>query len=186
MPVGQLFFGGIPGPWPGSSLVLGQDLTPIVLTISPNSGRNPGGTLVTITGFNFRYNNDGTSPTVLIGGVAATGVVVVNSTTITATTGAASVAGLVDVKVTIQGLTGTLKGAFTYYSGKIQSISPLYGNIVGGTPVTIKGFNFIAGCQITFGGIAATKVVFIDSNTYTCVTPAHAFGFVDVQIIEPA
>ena len=76
---------------------------------SPNSGSTAGGTAVTITGTNFAAG-----ATVTFGGTAATNVVVVNSTTITATTPAGS-AGAVTVTVTkVGGQSGSLTNGFTY------------------------------------------------------------------------
>jgi len=57
---------------------------PTVSNVSPNRGPDAGGTSVTVTGTNLTG-----ATAVTIGGVAATSVVVVNSTTITATTPAA-------------------------------------------------------------------------------------------------
>ena len=54
---------------------------PTVSSVSPNSGSTAGGTAVTITGTNYAAG-----ATVTFGSTAATNVVVVNSTTITATT----------------------------------------------------------------------------------------------------
>ena len=54
---------------------------PTVSSVSPNSGSTVGGTAVTITGTNFAAG-----ATVTFGSAAATGVTVVNGTTITATT----------------------------------------------------------------------------------------------------
>ncbi len=85
---------------------------PTVTAINPNSGTTAGGTPVTITGTNFQAG-----AAVSIGGVAATGVTVVNSTTITATTGAHA-AGVVDVVVTNpDAQSGTLPAGFTYSTG---------------------------------------------------------------------
>ena len=67
---------------------------PTMSSVSPSIGPVTGGTAVTITGTNFAAG-----ATVMFGSVAATNVVVVNSTTITATTPAAS-AGVVPVTVT--------------------------------------------------------------------------------------
>ena len=64
--------------------------------MTPNSGSTAGGTAVTITGTNFAAG-----ATVTFGSTAATNVVVVNSTTITATTPAGS-AGAVTVTVTAE------------------------------------------------------------------------------------
>ena len=63
-------------------------------SVSPNNGSTTGGTAVTITGTNFAAG-----ATVTFGGTAATNVVVVNSTTITATT-PLHAAGAVTVTVT--------------------------------------------------------------------------------------
>ena len=67
---------------------------PFVNSMSPNNGPIAGGTSVTITGVDFA-----TGATVTFGGGSATNVVVVNATTITATTPAGS-AGAVAVTVT--------------------------------------------------------------------------------------
>ena len=81
---------------------------PTVSSVSPNSGSTSGGTAVTITGTNFAAG-----ATVTFGGAAATNVVVVNSTTITATTPAGS-AGAVTVTVKVSGQSGSLTNGFTY------------------------------------------------------------------------
>ena len=67
---------------------------PTVSSVSPNTGPIAGGTAVTITGTNFAAG-----ATVTFGGTAATNVVVVSGTQITATTPAGS-AGAVTVTVT--------------------------------------------------------------------------------------
>jgi acid phosphatase len=82
---------------------------PTVSTVSPTSGPTAGGTQITITGTNFAAG-----ATVSVGGTAATGVVVSNSTTITADT-PAHAAGTVDVVVTnATGESGAKTNAFTY------------------------------------------------------------------------
>jgi hypothetical protein len=60
---------------------------PIVIDIAPKRGRGAGGTLITITGRGFEEFEAGEA-TVVIDGVAATDVTVVDDQTITATTGA--------------------------------------------------------------------------------------------------
>jgi hypothetical protein len=83
---------------------------PVVASISPNAGPAAGGTAVTISGSGFAAG-----ATVTLGGTAATGVVVVNASTITATT-AAHVDAVVDVIVK-NGTQGyTLLAAYTYGS----------------------------------------------------------------------
>ena len=80
--------------------------------VSPVSGPAAGGTAVTLTGTNFAAG-----ATVTVGGAAATSVVVVSSTRITAVTPAGT-AGARDVRVTLSGgQAATLTGGFTYTAG---------------------------------------------------------------------
>ena len=114
---------------------------------------------MTITGTNFAAG-----ATVTFGGTAATNVVVVNSTTITATTPAGS-AGAVTVTVTVSGQSGSLTNGFTYVvAPTVSSVSPNSGPTAGGTAVTITGTNFAAGATVKFGGTAATNVVVVNSD----------------------
>ena len=84
---------------------------PSVSTITPNSGTTAGGTSVTIGGSGFV-----SGATVTIGGTAATSVVVVNGSTITATT-PAHAAGTVNVVVqNPDAQSGTLTNGYTYTS----------------------------------------------------------------------
>ena len=87
-------------------------LAPVVAAVNPNFGPLAGGTSVTVTGNYFQAG-----ATISIGGAAATSVVVVNATTITART-PAHAAGPTDVTVTNPDAQfGTLPGSFTYNSG---------------------------------------------------------------------
>ena len=132
----------------------GGPSVPTVSSVSPNSGALAGGTSVTITGTNFA-----TGATVTFGTAAATNVVVVNSTTITATTPAGS-AGPVAVTVTVSGQSGSLGNGFTYLAPPtVTSVSPNTGSTGGGTAVTITGANFASGATVTFGSTPATNVV---------------------------
>ncbi len=82
---------------------------PTVTGIAPGGGPTNGGTAVTISGTGFQA-----FATVTIGGVKATGVTIVSSTTITATTGLHT-AGAVNVVVqNPDSQTGTLASAYTY------------------------------------------------------------------------
>lgn len=66
----------------------------------------------------------------------------------------------------------------------VTSITPNAGTIAGGTAVTItgRGFNLPA-TGVTFGGVAATDVVIVSDTQITAVTPAHASGAVDVEVL---
>jgi hypothetical protein len=150
--------------------------------IVPAAGSSNGGTAVTISGTGFRspasvaFSNLGT-------GGAATSVVVVNSSTITAVA-PPHAAGLADVVVmNPDQQTGTLRGGYTYLPAPtVSSISPNGGPPAGGTAVTIAGTNFVAPATVTIGGTAATGVAVTSPTTITATTPAHAAGIVDVAV----
>ncbi len=154
-------------------------VTPTVSSVSPNNGPAAGGTSVTITGTNFAAG-----ATVTFGSTAATNVVVVNSTTITATVPAGSAGAVtVTVTVTVNGLSGSLTNGFTYVvPPTVSSGSPSTGSTAGGTAVTITGTNFVSGATVTFGGAAATNVVVVNSTTITATTPAGSAGAVTVTV----
>src|SRR5262249_59227258 len=100
---------------------------PTVTAISPNHGTTLGGTSVTITGTNFTGATG-----VTIGGTAASFVIVISSTSITATT-AAHAAGTVDVVVTTPAGSGTGTGLFTYFvMPAVTSVLPHSGTIARG------------------------------------------------------
>jgi hypothetical protein len=159
----------------------GGNPAPTVTSISPTSGTTAGGTAVSITGTGFLAG-----ATVSLGGTAATGVTVVNSTTITATT-AAHAAGTVNVVVTnSDGQAGTLTSGYTYVVinpvPTVTSISPTSGTTLGGTAVSLTGTGFLAGATVSLGGTAATGVTVVNSTTITATTAAHAAGTVSVVV----
>jgi hypothetical protein len=87
-----------------------------VTSITPVSGPIAGGTTVTIRGYGFAAG-----ATVAIGNVAASGVVVAGSTSLTAVTGAHATC-LADVTVTIPGpRSATLAQGFFYYPPPVSS-----------------------------------------------------------------
>lgn len=85
------------------------DDLPTITAVVPSSGAIAGGTVITITGTGFEA-----TPTVTVGGIAATGVTFVNSTQITATTPGGTL-GATDVVVTNPSTgAATSTGGFTY------------------------------------------------------------------------
>ena len=149
---------------------------PTISSVSPASGTI--GTTVTITGTNFLA-----SPTVKINGVSATGVTLVNSTSITATAPSNS-AGTYDVTVTnTDGQMATLTNGFTYNAGPvISAITPTTGSTNGGDTITLTGIGFYGSPMLTIGGISATSVVVSSTTKITAITPAHVAGVVDVVL----
>lgn len=135
---------------------------PTVTAISPNAGSTAGGTAVTVTGTGFV-----SGATVALGGVAANSVVVVNSTTITATTGAHAT-GTVSVVVTNPDFTaGTLPSGFFY--GPSPSSTRLY-TITPCRVLDTRNTNGPLGGPALSGG-GAQRVFTV---TGTCGIPASA------------
>src|SRR5207245_2421623 len=120
------------------------------------------------------------------GGTAATSVVVVSGTQITATT-PAHAAGALTVTVTNPDTqSGSLSNGFTYLAAPtVSSVTPNSGPVGGGTAVTIAGTNFVSGATLTFGGTAATGVAVVSPTQITATTPAHAAGAVTVAVTNP-
>lgn len=139
----------------------GSDIA--LASLTPVSGSTTGGTVLTLTGTGF------TSATgVTVGGVAATDVVVVSDTTITATA-PVHAAGLVAVAVTNGATTSTKANAFTYgiVAQTISFIAPepviylpggskqLFATASSGLPVTLTSMT-PAVCSV-----ASSRVLFI-------------------------
>jgi hypothetical protein len=155
---------------------------PKVSGVSPASGTTAGGSAATLTGQNFA-----SGATVTFGGAAATSVVVVSATQITAKT-PPHAQGSVNVTVTNPGgQSGTLVGGFTFVAlaPVVTSVSPNTGTTTGGTPVTLTGRNFVSGARITFGGVAASSVVVVSATQITASTPPHKPGGVNVVVTNP-
>ena len=144
---------------------------PTVTAITPNFGAETGGTAVTIDGTNFksgaevRFTVSGTD-------VAATNVVLVSSTRLTATA-PAHLVGL--ATVTVRNPTDMLEGSGTdlyeyWATPTLTQATPPTGLLAGGTSVTLTGTGFRAGAQVRFGGTLGTAVTVVDPTTLTVTT----------------
>jgi glucose/arabinose dehydrogenase len=157
---------------------------PTVTSITPNSGTINGATAVTIRGTGFLAG-----AMVKLGGTSATGVTVVNSTTIAATT-PAHAAGATSVVVTnTDAKSGTLNSGYTFTgppppnpAPTVTSITPNSGTTNGGTAVTIAGTGFLTGATVKMGGNSATVLAVVNSTLITATAPAHTAGAVDVVV----
>ena len=154
---------------------------PTALSVVPKSGPLASGSVVvTIRGTAFV-----TGATVSFGAAAATDVVVVNATTITATAPAGS--GTVDVRVTTPvGTSAPTGGArFTYLvQPVVTALTPASGPSSGGTPVKITGTGFVRGSTVKFGTTPALSVTYVNTNHLVAVAPAGT-GVVDVTVTTP-
>jgi len=66
-----------------------------------------------------------------------------------------------------------------------SSISPATGPSAGGTSVTITGAYFLQGATVTIGGVSATSVTVVNTETITATTGARAAGNTDVVVHNP-
>jgi hypothetical protein len=169
-----------------SYTVPGVPTAPTVTSFTPTSGPATGGTVVTINGTNFA-----TGATVRFGGVLASGITLVSSTQLRATTPAGS-AGAKSVQVTnTSGQSATAAAQFTYTTTSggptITSVSPSSGPVAGGTTITITGANYVLGSggEIRVGGVLATGITYISSTQLRAVTPAGTAGARDVLVRNP-
>jgi hypothetical protein len=148
--------------------------TPTVALVSPASGATAGGTHVTITGTNFQ-----SGATVTVGGSAATSVVFVNSTTLTAVA-PAHAAGIASVVVTNPSAqSGTLNPGFFYAA-----------------PSTATDFYTVTPCRVVDtrnanGPLGGPELSAGQTRTFTvagqCGVPADAKSVaVNVTAIAPA
>ena len=117
------------------NLLVTSSATPVLALVSPNNGSTAGGTSVTLTGTNFTG-----ATAVSFGGTAATGFIVNNATTITATT-PAHAAGLVNVAVITPGGSATLTNGYTYSSVPAPTVGPVSAMVAANSsanPITLS------------------------------------------------
>jgi cytochrome c peroxidase len=156
-----------------------QYTAPSFTSITPNSGPSNGGTFVTINGAGFAQG-----ATVTFGGVAATNVSTFNNETQINATTPLHAEGSVNIVVTNpNGASATSFNGFLYVASvTVSSTVPTSGSSLGGTPVTITGTGFATGATVKIGGVAATNVVVVNSNSITAVTGPHPGGLAVVVV----
>jgi hypothetical protein len=67
---------------------------------------------------------------------------------------------------------------------QVASITPNYGTVDGGTPVVLRGSDFLAGLTVMIGGAPCTSLEVVDSTMVRCVTSAHSEAPVDVVTLN--
>ena len=161
----------------------GAPLTPIVISLDPDTRGSIGVYSVDILGENFQEG-----ATVTFAGHPASRVIFEGPQLLVVTSPRLP-PGVVDVTVANpDGGFGTLEGSYTYIGGSapvVVGIEPGSGRLGGGTEVTISGANFATGATVTFGGIRATSIVVEDAGTVTALTPAHIAEDVEVLVTNP-
>ncbi|MEV6566053.1 beta strand repeat-containing protein [Streptomyces kronopolitis] len=152
--------------------------TPVLSSVSPNTGPAAGGTVVTLSGTGLAG-----ATAVRFGSVSAT-FTVVSSTQITSIAPAGT--GTAQVTVTTPG--GTSNGVgFTYTSVAVpvlSSLSPTSGPSAGGTAVTLTGSGLSNASAVRFGSTAASSFTVVSDTVITAVAPAGT-GTVQVTVTTP-
>jgi fibronectin type 3 domain-containing protein len=174
------------GQWLSNAYTYVSGALPTVTSVSPNSGSTLGGTAVTITGTNFAAG-----ATVTFGGTAATNVVVVNSTTITATAPAGS-AGAVTVTVTNPGAqSGSLTNGYTY-AAVPTAPSGLTAGGGGPGPIVDAAQSYLNTAFLTshttapFDSTGGDLIVLLASSHFGLTfTPSDNFGNTWISIAGP-
>ncbi len=157
----------------------GTNAPPVLATVSPANGPAFGGTTLLVTGTGF---TDPATLSLTIGGAGATDLARVDGETLSALSPAGAV-GLADVAITTPSGMSTLPLAYAY-DLTVTGLSPAEGTAAGGTLVTFLGGGFAndSGLAVTFGGVPAASLTFVDSTTLQATTPEAVPGAVDVSV----
>lgn len=157
----------------GSGATMQYVAAPTVSKISPIMVPLGGGQTVTVHGTNFVDVSK-----VTIGGVAATGVKVTGSTSLTAVLPAHAYGQLPVVVTTAYGTSNATTQIAYARPPEITGITQ------AGDTVTITGARFISPATVTFGSVAVTDVTGTDS-TLTVKVPDGLHGDVPVTVTSP-
>ncbi|WP_221411043.1 putative Ig domain-containing protein, partial [Aeromonas hydrophila] len=179
------------------TLVVTSSAVPTLTSVAPNSGSTDGATSVTLTGTDFTG-----ATAVSFGGTAASGYIINNATTITATT-PAHAAGAVNVVVTTPSGTATLTNGYTYtvpaptvgpVSATVaanSSANPITLSLSGGTASSVAvataashGTATASGTSITYTPTAGYSGS--DSFTYTATNASGTSSPATVTITVSA
>lgn len=155
--------------------------TPIIASITPNSGWTDGGASIIIAGKNF----SGTTR-VSFGGVNAPSFKVNNDGTVMTVVTPAHVSGTFPVVVTTaDGISATTNAdQYTYNAlpPVVTSITPTSGTTMGGESVTIYGSYLSTTTNVYFGGINVPFYV-VSPTEITVTAPAAKMGTVNIEVI---
>ena len=152
-------------------------LAAVLTSITPGTGPDTGGTLVTIRGTGFTGATG-----VAFDGVPGRDLTVISDTQLTVVT-PAHAAGPVDVVVGHPVNGPSAPFLFTYVPGTtITTVTPPTGPTGGGTTVTISGTCFTGATGVLFGATPAASFTVVSATQIRAVTPAGV-GVVDVAVV---
>ncbi|MEM1453303.1 MAG: IPT/TIG domain-containing protein [Planctomycetota bacterium] len=174
---------GLEGRAPDAFLV---SAPPSILSLVPAVGAAAGGTVVRLSGDDFVPGT-----VVTIDGVVQTNVEVESPTRLRVVTAPGVIGG--PYVLTVRSPGGeTAETAFSYVPQPdpvVTSVAPRFGDVSGGTPVTVSGVGFTASTRVNVGASALTGVggqtlptQFIDANTLVFTTPSASVGVRNVMV----
>jgi hypothetical protein len=162
-------------------------LLPSIESVFPSAGSAAGGTEILLRGEHY-----GDGLIVRIDGVEQAMVEVLDEQSARVVTGAGSPGGPYTLEVEIQ--TGAVASAAYSYAvdpdPQLDLVSPALGT--AGESVTLHGANFTPDMSVVFGadpltglgGTPASSVLYVDSQTLSVLTPAHAGGPTSVMVCD--
>lgn len=173
-----------------STLVAALEITPTdptVTNVLPARGSIHGGDLVTLTGSNFRRGTKVVLGSRVFPEGVPGGCTVENDTTLHFSTGANDFGAVDVIVIDASGVEGRLAGGFTFEAlPGITSVFPSSGAATGGTSVTIRGTDFVAGCTVMIDGVVQTSVDFVSSTKLVLSTaPGIPGGPYTIEVRNP-
>lgn len=156
---------------------------PTLSGVTPPRGPAAGGLTLTLTGTGFQANAAG-APSVEVGGVPATGVTVVDDTTVTVLAPAQPALGDYAVRLVNANGEALRDPGFTCVPPPtLSAVAASSGPAGGRTRVTLTGTDLDVGALgITFDGAPATGVQVLGPTSASCLTPPGAVGTADVAV----
>ena len=166
-----------------SFTVLDPATAPTIASVAPMQGPHTGGQLITISGTNFAAG----STTAMLGGVALTGLVVVDSQTVTGYTPAGTPNSSADLVVMTPTGTVTQSSAYFYEAvpPSLSFISPGHCPIGGGTLITVFGFGLGPETDIYLGGMLLHPLQQTNGSVVAISPPINQLGHVDLTAVSP-
>ena len=157
---------------------------PAVTGVGATTGTTLGGYYVYVTGSGFTG-----ASAVSFGGTAGS-YLWIYSDSLLRIWAPAHVAGVVDVQVTVSGVTSAVSSAdeFTYAAPPvpvITGVGPASGTTLGGNYIFVTGSGFTAATAVSFGGTAGSSQIVESDNLVEIYTPAHSAGMVDLRLTTP-
>lgn len=168
--------------------IIGIERNPLVITeVSPRSGSNLGGTVVTLTGEGFSSTTK-----VWFGDYEAEEVVYINESSITALA-PKNILGTVAITVKDQlwespaQWTFTLDNAFSYTGDPLAPVleSPDPSHGPPGRTIVLRGSFFFGQPLVTLGDYTVTDTILLSSHELSFTAPSLDYGLYDLTIKNP-